>query len=153
MTKSIKILLVISGVYVIYLTIAVFQIIPYEELSWLVTFGRITFFLLEGNLYGSTFSILWNILFYVALIFAVCLSITDFLCAFYIPKGSKIFKKIAFYRSVATCLFGACVIIVGKLVFGSFKQLSWIFTIEGTFYFFFYGTIFYLLKISERNKG
>jgi hypothetical protein len=151
--KSIRMLLLISGVYVIYTPFFIFQLIPYMEFSWLAPSAEFTFFYL--GMAGSTgppFDILCGILFYVSSILFVGLAVVDFLCAYYIYKGSKLFKRIASYRSLITCIFGICLIVIDKFVYVPLYITSWSLTTEGLIYFFFYGTIFSLLMMNEKKE-
>jgi hypothetical protein len=75
----------------------------------------------------------------------------DFLCAYYIDKGKNMSHRIASYRSLISCLFSVFPIFIGFLFFEPFHVAARKIIIEGFFYFFFYGTIFSLLMISERK--
>lgn len=150
--KNVAILLRISGIYIIYALIVVFLITPLTDFYWLSPCANFIFFFFSID--GPSdyfFNPLKFVLFYVFLISVVGIAVIDFFCAFYIRRGSKIFQRIASYRSLLTCLFGFFLFILGLLIFLPLDLMGRSLIFEGIIYFLFYGTIFYLLKSQERR--
>jgi len=141
--KYLTILLLISGTYVIYTLIASFLVIPLTDFYWLAYSIDFLFF---ASALAS-----FELFFWILLIVFIVLAVFDFLCSYYIPKRNKKFKKVAFYRSLITCLFGIFLVILGIYVLVPHDLESTLVTVEGGFYFIFYGAILYLLMLSERR--
>jgi len=146
MTKSIKILLCISGILTIY-TFTAISIGTRIAYPFKVPYAVIMFFLFDFAPHSIYF-----LYFFILFMFTPVLAVTDFLCAYYIDKKPNITSRIASYRSLITCLFGVFPFFVGLFVFRPIHLQSKLTTIEGVFYFLFYGTLFYLLMLSERKN-
>ena len=153
--KNIIILLRISYIYIIYTILMIFFIGPPLG-SYLLAppWARFTMFSIPRvsscypNCY-STYLYMKFVPFYVFLLFA---AVTDYVCVSYISKGIKTSYRIAYYRSLITCLLGFLLFILGRFVFIPPYFTPWPLMIEGFVYFLFYGTIFTLLMINERKE-
>lgn len=145
MIKSIKILLVISGIVTIYTSIYIFfgtrinlpHMVPYAVIMYFLT--------------GVAPRSLNFLCFFTLFMFTPVLAATDFLCAYFIDKSTKVAHRVASYRALITCAFGVFPIIIGILVFRPLHLVSKTILFEGIFYFLFYGTLLYLLMLSERK--
>jgi len=148
--KNIIILLCISYIYIIYTILMIFFIgPPLGSYLFAPPWARFTMFSLPrvSSCYPPyCYMLLFP--FYMFLLFA---AVIDYICVSYISKGNKIFYRIACYRSLITCLLGFLLFILGRFVFipNYFTPLPLM--IEGFTHFLFYGTIFTLLMINERN--
>jgi len=142
--NSIIVLFCISGVYVIYTLVAVFFIIPLADFYWLA-------YSIDFLFFASALSPFW-LFSWSLLIVLVGLAVIDFLCSFYIFKGSKNFMKVAFYRSLVSCLIGIFLVIVGLYVLLPRDLQSILVITDGGFYFLYYGLIFFLLMIYDRRS-
>ncbi len=145
MIKSIKILLVISGIVTIYTSIYIF-FGTRIKLPHMIPYAVIMYFFTDVARRSLNF-----LSFFILFMFTPVLAATDFLCAYYIDKSTKVAHRVASYRALITCVFGIFPIIIGLLVFRPLHLISKTIFIEGIFYFIFYGTLLSLLMISERK--
>ncbi len=148
-SKRITILFCISGIYIIYSLIALFFIIPVTEFYWLAPAENYFFFFVGLGLTNLSL----GFLFYVFLSLFFGLSVLDFLCAFYIHRGSKKFKKVGFYRSLITYIASILLIIVGLFNIIEIDYYSKYIIVEGIICLVFYGSILYLLILNKRRSA
>jgi hypothetical protein len=145
MAKSIKILLCISGIITLFTFVYIF-IGTRIGFRGIIPLAVIMFFL------SDTATPSLRLLYFFALfMFTPVLTATDFLCAHYIDGKNKVANRIASYRSLVTCLLGLFSILVGLFFFRPLHFDTKKIVIEGSFYFLFYGTLLYLLMLSERK--
>jgi len=137
--KSIKILLCISGIYIIYSLIATFFIIPETKFYWLAYSVGI-FFEIVGFSSG--------ILVFVFFLLFFGLAIFDFIFALSINQSTKVFMVLVFSRSLIGSLCGIFLISIGLYILFPFDLNL---TLEGFLYFIFYSTIVYLLILKKRR--
>jgi hypothetical protein len=152
MTQNIATLLRISGIYTIFRLISMFALIPFID-SYRKT-QCYDFFFLLSNLSTQFFKNYIVIYFVTYILFTTIplIIVTDFVCATKIIQWNKKAKRIASYRSLVTCLFGIFLVILALFVAFPGKFNPVLLIIEGSFYFLFYGTIFTLLMINEREE-
>jgi len=145
MIKSIKILLCLSGIFTLLTFIYIF-IGTRIGFNGIIPLAVIMFFLSDFAPPSLHF-----LYFFALFMFTPVLTATDFLCAHYIDDKNKVANRIASYRSLITCLLGVFSILVGLFFFRPMHFDTKKIVIEGCFYFFFYGTLLYLLMSSERK--
>ena len=145
MIKSIKILLCISGIVTLLTFIYIF-IGTRIGFRTIIPLAVIIFFLSDTAPPSLHF-----LYFFALFMFTPVLTATDFLCAHYIDEKNKVANRIASYRSLITCLLGLFSILVGLFLFKPLHFDTKKVIVEGSFYFFFYGTLLYLLMSSERK--
>ena len=145
MIKSIKVLLCLSGIFTLLTFIYIF-IGTRIGFNGIIPLAVVMFFLSDSAPPSLHF-----LYFIVLFMFTPVLTATDFLCAHYIDGKNKVANRIASYRSLVTCLLGIFSILVGLLFFRPLHFDTKKIFIEGCFYFLFYGTLLYLLMLSERK--
>jgi hypothetical protein len=145
MIKSIKILLCISGIVTLLTFIYIF-IGTRIGFRTIIPLAVIMYFLSDTAPPSLHF-----LYFFALFMFTPVLTATDFLCAHYIDEKNKVANRIASYRSLVTCLLGIFSILVGLFFFRPLHFDTKKIVLEGSFYFIFYGTLLYLLMLSERK--
>jgi len=141
MKKIIRILLCISGIYIIYSLIATFFIIPVTKFYWLA-YSVGFFFEIVG--FSS------DILVFLSFLLIFGLAVLDFLFAFYIDSSSRLFARVVFLRALIGCICGIFLVIVGLYILFP-DGLNVI--LEGCLYFIFYSTIVYLLILKKKRSA
>jgi len=144
MKKLIQILLRISGIFTILRIITFFILLYFFDSYWLTRCVDFFFlfpdiFLLDIFLYLQLFTFFMSMLTYI-----------DFYCASNLYKRYRVAYRVAAYRVLLTCLFGIFLVILGQFVLTLNNFDTKIIIIEGVFYTLFYGTILYLLMLSEK---
>jgi hypothetical protein len=147
MIKSIKVLLCLSGIVTLLTFIYIF-IGTRIGFNGIIPLAVVMFFLSD-----STPPSLHFLYFIVLFMFTPVLTATDLLCAHYIDGKNKVANRVASYRSLVTCLLGVFSILVGLFFFRPLHFDTKKIVIEGSFYFLFYGTLLYLLMLSERKAN
>ncbi len=145
MIKSIKVLLCLSGIVTLLTFIYIF-IGTRIGFNGIIPLAVVMFFLSDTAPPSLHF-----LYFIVLFMFTPVLTATDFLCVHYIDGKNKVANRIASYRSLVTCLLGIFSILVGLFFFRPLHFDTKKIVIEGSFYFLFYGTLLYLLMLSERK--
>ncbi|MBN1695427.1 hypothetical protein JW879_08510 [candidate division WOR-3 bacterium] len=146
MIKSIKVLLCLSGIVTLLIFIYIF-IGTRTGFNGIIPLAVVMFFLSDSAPPSLHF-----LYFIVLFMFTPVLTATDFLCAHYMDESNKVANRIASYRSLVTCLLGIFSILVGLFFFRPLHFDTKKIVIEGLFYFVFYGTLLYLLMLSERKS-
>lgn len=145
MIKSIKILLYISGAVTL-LTFVYIFVGTRIGFNGIIPLAVIIFFLSDSAPPSLHF-----LYFFALFMFTPVLTATDFLCAHYLDEENKVANRVASYRSLTTCLLGIFSILVGLFFFKPLNVNAQKIVIEGVFYFLFYGTLLFLLMLSERK--
>ncbi len=152
-TKKIAILLRISGIYTILRVITALALMPLLYSHWEIQYVDVILFFLDISNTFFRNSLISFFVFYVFCMSVTLIIVADFAFASNKIIGHKAARRLATYRSLLTCLFGIFLIILGPLVSFPNRLNPLLFIIEGSFYFFFYGTIFTLLMINKRKEG
>lgn len=134
--KILSVLLLISGLFILFLVIAIF--FNWEILNFFWLRFEITLFFMSA----FKFPEIWKVGL-IAPIFFIMLSCLDLLCSFYVYKGNRLFRSIAVIRSFLASLLG--------IVYTCLTFNSGLLIVEGLFYFIYYGLIFVFLELSKRN--
>ena len=148
--KNIIILLRISYIYIFYTILMIFLIGPVLG-SYLFAPPWARFAMVSLALVSS-FNRPFYLLTVIPYFFLLLAAVTDYVCVSYISKGNKTSYRIAYYRSLITCLLGFLLFILGRFLLIPHYFTPWPLMIEGFIYFLFYGTIFTLLMINERKE-
>lgn len=140
--KAVSVLLLVSGLFILFLVIAVF--FNWEILEFFLPWFEATGTFISSYAFPGIGWIGW-----IFTLFFIIIAFIDLLCSNYIYRGNKIFWWVATIRSLFTTLTGVGMVFLSlrgsRIDYMSFIEAI----VEGLIYFIYYGAIFILLILSR----